>query len=132
MLNFLKKRETATTTAINPAPSTPQPIETGKETFTRDPKTGEAIYQRAMSPEHLAKVMGAMNQNIKAAQNFVMVGRQKMAMDAQLIAAEKQIVETEKQINEIVSKVRDELSLDRRWGVNLQLGVLERRDPPNG
>lgn len=107
-------------------------FETGKEIQFKDPKTGEFIYQRALSAEHRKILMDAMGKNAGLANRFMQAARQKLLIDEQVVNLNKEIVVSEKEINDEITKVRDELKLDRRWGLNLQLGVLERRDPPNG
>lgn len=128
MFNIFKKE----VPLAQPASVVTQPVlETGKEIQFKDPKSGEMIYQRALSPEHRKSVMEAMQRNASAANQFMGACRQRLAVEDQVGKANKAITDSEKEINDIITGVRDELKLDRRWGLNIQLGVLERRDPPS-
>lgn len=129
---FKKPIDIATTPPTSdPIPTTPPNIlEVGKEHYFKDPKSGESVYQRAMTAEQRGSIMQAMTKNAGAAQKLIMVSRQKIAVDTNFMAVEKEIQESEKVINDIITKIRDEMKLDRRWGFNPQLGILERRDPP--
>jgi hypothetical protein len=130
MLNLFKKPEEAKAEA--PQPSAGLAFETGKEVQFKDPKSGEFVYQRAISPEHRKLLMDAMQKNAQCANRFMQVCRQELMFSEQKSAINKEIIASEKEINDHINVVRDDLKLDRRWGLNLQLGVLERRDPPNG
>lgn len=121
--NKEEKSETATTPQ-------PQAFETGKEIQFKDQKSGETIYQRALSADHRKEVMDAMQRNASCANQFMNVSRQRIVVEEAIAKANKAIADSEKEINDIITKVRDELKLDRRWGLNIQLGILERRDPP--
>ena len=108
------------------------PLEVGKEVTFKDPKTGEFIYQRALSADQRKSIMTIMQKNGQLANQFIGVCRQEIAIGEQKLAVVKAIADSEKEINDIVNKVRDDLKLDKRWGLNMQLGCLERRDPPDG
>lgn len=107
-------------------------FETGKEVQFKDPKTGEFVYQRALTAEQRKSLMDAMQENAACANKFMMACRQRVAIEEQIASINKEITASEKRINDSITKVRDDLKLDRRWGLNMQLGVLERRDPPTG
>ena|SRR3990167_4329098 len=126
MLNFLKKKEESKPT-IEPQPKV---FEANKEITFRDEKTGEFIYQRPLTPEHRQAIMRIMGQNSQLANQFIQLNRNRLSLDSQINNISKAIIDSEKEIGDIVNKVRDELKLDRRWGLNPNLGVLERKDPP--
>ena len=127
MLNLFKKEEVKVAT---PTETPPQIFETGKEMQFKDPKTGEFVYQRAITAENKKILMDAMNKNGGLANQFMQVCRQQIAVAEQIDVVNKAIKESEKEINDTITKIREELKLDRRWGLNMALGVLERRDAP--
>jgi len=141
MLDFLKdglrswmdsppKKASATAVAEELKP--PQVFKTGEQTQFRDPKTGEFVYQYPISMEHRKTLMESIQKNAQCANQFIALNRQRMNIDGQVAAVNAQINASEKEINDVITKVRDDLKLDKRWGLNMQLGVLERRDPPTG
>ena len=124
MLNFLKKEKAVETPLATPI------FESDKEVQFKDPKTGEYIYQRPLTADQRRDIMAAMQRNAQAAQAFLQASRQVLMLEEKQIAESKAIVASEKEINDIINRIRDDLKLDRRWGFNMQLQVLERRDPP--
>ena len=74
--------------------------------------------------------MEVMQKNGGLANQFMQACRQEIMVDEQVKNIHKLIIESEKEINERITKIRDEFKLDRRWGLNMALGVLERRDAP--
>ena len=122
---FGKKEEVK---SVNPVE--PTVLEVGKTITFKDPKTGEAIYQIALSPENRKLVMDAMQENGVLGQRFMQASRNRLLTEQQVISVHNEIAASEKKINDTITKVRDEMKLDKRWGFNLQLGILERRDPP--
>lgn len=128
MLDFLKKNpakeSTPTQTPVGAV------LETGKEIQFKDPKTGEYVYQLAMSAENRKKIMDAMQKNAGLANQFMMICRQEIGVQEQKAGVLKAIIESEKEINDKITAVRDEHKLDKRWGLNMGLGVMERREPP--
>ena len=127
--------------ALNPKKETPPPgaqlapaeaFQVGKQVTFKDPKTGEHVYQIAMTAENRSAIMQAMQKNANIAQRFLQTSRQALIFQDQSAQANKEITESEKEINTTLDKIRDELKLDKRWGLNMQLGLLERRDPPSG
>jgi len=129
MLDFLKKENKVVKENINQ--SSPV-LQSGKEVQFKDEKTGEFVYQYPLSADQRKSIMETMRKNGQIANNFIAICRQEFTIKDQKEATYKAIIESEKEINEKVSEIRDELKLDRRWGLNMQLGVLERRDPPEG
>ena len=133
MLGLLNKKEKVEAVDAQIAtPAQPTTFEVGKQISFKDNKTGEMVFQIAMNPDQRKALMGSMVKNSGVANRFMVTSRQKLQLEEQLTALNKEITDSEKEINEIINKVRDELNLDKRWGLNIQLGVLERRDPPNG
>lgn len=134
MFGLFKKEATpavsSATAATQPVPIPPAPLETGKETFTRDPKTGMGIYHRPLTPEQFSTTMAAVKINMDAGQNFFHLTRQARHAARMADESEKQMVETEKKLGQIVDKIRDEQKLGRMWGLNPHLMVMERQDPP--
>lgn len=126
MLSMFKKKPVIDV----PAVTLPPPLNSNQENFARDPKTGESIYQRVLTPEQRVKVTGALNANIQASQQFLQTARQIRQMEKMSHEADMNLIASEKQIGDVVTKIRDEMKLDRRWGLNPQLMVMERRDPP--
>lgn len=114
---------------INPANSVSEP---GKEVQFKDNNTGEYIYQRALSLDQRRFCAQVMQENGQLANKFIILNRQRIDLEKGIVECMTAIVESEKRINDTVEKIRDEQKLDRRWGLNMGLGVLERRDPPNG
>ena len=122
---FGKKEEVK---PVNPVE--PSVLEVGKTITFKDPKTGETIYQIALSPENRKLVMDAMQENGVLGQRFMQASRNRILIEQQVLTIHNEIAISEKKINDTITKVRDEMKLDKRWGFNLQLGILERRDPP--
>lgn len=114
------------------SPEAPKVLETGKEVTFRDPKTGEYVYQRTISPEQRKIISQAFQKNSQMATQSIQLSRQRVAVEKAIIENDNKITETEKEINETVQKVREELKIDGRWGLNPNLMILERRDPPEG
>ena len=126
---FFKKKENPPTP---PATVQPPPIEVGKEVYSKDPKTGQAVYHRAMSAENQQVYMNVIQKNINLAQQFLVASRNFSNYLEQVMVINKGINESEKEIGVTKIKIRDEMKIDNRWDVNMNLGVWERRDPPNG
>lgn len=118
-MNFFNKPET-----VEPK------VEAGKEIQFKDPKTGELVWQRPLNNDQKKMIMDAMQKNAICAQVFMQLSRSLITAQERLIVENKNILASEKEIGDIVTKFRDEYKLDRRWGLNMNLGVLERRDPP--
>ena len=127
--------------ALNPKKETPpttpelkptEAFQVGKQVTFKDPKSGEHVYQIAMTAENRAAVMQTMQKNANIAQRFLQTSRQALIFQEQSAQANREITESEKEINTTLDKIRDEMKLDKRWGLNMQLGLLERRDPPSG
>lgn len=126
---FGKKEEIS---PIQVAQPTPEVFNANEEKQFKDPRTGEVVFQRSMTAEQRTQIFTAMKKNADAAQKLIGMSRQRLNIEKQLIKIEDEIVATEKEVNDIITKIRDDLKLSRQWGLNMQLGVLERRDPPNG
>lgn len=131
MLNFIKKIEHPKTEPVG-LDGAGQVFETGKQVTFQDPKTGEFVYQMALTPEQRKSVMDTMTKNANLANKFIQASRQRIAIEEQVSQVHKEIIASEKEIQDAITKVRDEHKLDKRWGLNMQLGLLERREPPNG
>lgn len=131
MLDFFKKKQSKVET-IDIVPQEVAAMKTGEEVQFKDPKTGEFVYQRAISAEQRKNVMMSMQKNAQLANQYISTSRQALQIEDQIRAINKAITDSEKEINDTITAVRDELKLDRRWGLNMQLGVLERRDAPGG
>ena len=129
MLEIFKKK-----TPLVEEPKSPQPevLEVGKQITFKDPKTSEHVYQIALSPAQRQEMMVAMQKNGQLAQQFLSASRNFLIFIEQAMIANKNISESEKEINTIKTKFRDDLKLDPRWDFNFNLGVMERREPPNG
>jgi len=130
MLQFLKGRPKEQEPAATP--TEPVLFEGEKERSFRDPKTGEFIYQRAITPEQRKSVFTAFQENASLANQLIGLCRQSLSLEEQTRGCNKQITDSEKKINDHIIKIRDELKLDPRWSFNMQLGCMERRDPPVG
>lgn len=107
-------------------------LEMGKETVTRDTKTGEFVYQRPIGPAQRKECFAALQENGQLANQFVSVNRQLMAIKKQVIEINDKIVASEKRIDAVINAVRDDMKLDRQWVFNINLGCMEKRVPPNG
>ena len=133
MLNFFKKSETPTQPNNSPIPTSPPPaLEIGKEVTFKDLKTNEWVYQRALTSEQKKSIIISMQKNSQCANTSIQLSRQRLAVEKAIIENDNQITITEKEINDSLQKVRDELKIDKRWGLNPNLMILERRDPPEG
>lgn len=129
MLNLFKKQDNV---VVPPIVGTPKTFEAGKEVTFRDEKTGEFVYQRSITADQRQECFQNMQENGMLANQFIAMNRQRMAMEIQIDNVNNQINASEKKINEAIEKIRDDMKLDRRWNLNMNLGVLERRDPPTG
>lgn len=127
MFGMKKKPVTVDTTA---QPATPQTLEVGKEITFKDPKSGEFVYQRAITPENRKNIVNAMARNQTCAQQSIQMFMALMGWLENATKLKNEVMTTEKGINEEVQKVRDQFKLDRRWALNPALMVLERRDAP--
>ena len=140
MLDFLKKKQPATQSSQlgNPQTqfiqqATPQEImEVGKEVQIRDPKSGEFIYRMAMSAENRKFIFDTIQKNAGVGQRIMTLAINLTAILRQMDAEDKVRIDSEKAIELAVTKVRDDMKIDKRWGLNMALGVLERREPPDG
>lgn len=110
----------------------PQAFEAGKERTFRDPRTGEFISQRSMSEEQRKLIVASLQKNTQCASQSIQLSRQFVAIQRAILANDDAITATEKEINESMQKVRDEQKLDKQWGLNPQLMILEKRVPPEG
>src|SRR3990167_2921624 len=130
MFDFFKPKPATTPT---PRPTLP-PIDTtfqvGKEVQIRDPKTGEFVYRMAMSPENRKIIFDVIQKNSGVGQRLINLAINIAGILRQLEIEDKGRIASEQLIETTITKVRDDMKLDRRWGLNMQLGVLERREPP--
>ena len=133
MFDFFKKKEEIKVPGSEPTPTVaPVSIPIDKEQVTKDPRTGELIYQRIIPAEDRESLLKSMQKNAGLANEFIVVSRQRLGVEAKLVETNNKINESEKEIAAIVNKVRDTLKLDKRWNPNFQIGMMERRDPPAG
>ena len=130
MFDFFKPKPATTPT---PSPTLP-PIDTtfqvGKEVQIRDPKTGEFVYRMAMSPENRKIIFDVIQKNSGVGQRLINLAINIAGILRQLEIEDKGRITSEQLIEATITKIRDDMKLDRRWGLNMQLGVLERREPP--
>ena len=133
MLGLFEKKKDSVVPLTPPiTDAVPQAFETGKEVQFKDPKTGEFVYQRALSADQRKFVMDAMQKNAQLANQFIGVSRQVILAQEQAASIHKSIMASEQEINKAIQKVLDDEKLDKRWRLNFQLGLIERRDPPSG
>ena len=135
MFNWSKKKIPSSNPVIpNPQSPIPPPeptnFEVGKEIQSRDPKSGEFIYRIAMSPENRKMIFDTIQKNAGVGQRLLNISINLAAILRQLDVEDKLRIESEKTIEGAVNKVRDEMKLGKMWGLNMGLGVLERREPP--
>ena len=127
MFNFLKKD-------ISPVPivsnSQPQIMEKGKEVQFKDPKTGQQVYHRSLSSEHRKLLGDAFTNQALIINEYLQTSRQFLAWQQKFLMGEKAIQDNEKILNTTMDEIRNELKLDKRWGINPQLMVLEKRESP--
>lgn len=116
-----------------PPPSPQQTtFEVGKEVMIRDPKTGEHIYRMAMSPENKKKIFDVITNNAGVGQQLINLSVNLAGILRQLDITDKGRIESEKAIEAVMNQVRDDMKVPKMWGLNMQLGLLERREPPDG
>src|SRR3990167_10113632 len=131
MFDFFKPKPATVQPSPNPAlPPTDTTFEVGKEVQIRDPKTGEYIYRMAMSPENRKMIFDVIQKNSGVGQRLINLAINIAGILRQLEIEDKGRIASEQLIETTITKVRDDMKLDRRWGLNMQLGVLERREPP--
>ena len=138
MFDFFKKKPTPTPLSQGTPPTQQglQPIpnettfEVGKEVQIRDPKTGEFVYRMAMSPENRKAIFDVIQKNSGVGQRLINLAVNIAGILRQLEIEDKGRIQSEQLIETTITKVRDDMKVDKRWGLNMQLGVLERRDPP--
>ena len=107
-------------------------FEVGKEMMTRDPKTGEYIYRIALSPENRKKSFDVIQKNGGIGQGLINLAINLVNILRQLDSVEKTWVTNQKEIDNVVTEIRDAMKIDKRYLLNPGLGVLERREPPEG
>lgn len=128
MLNLFKKPEPPKPVE-NPQP---QVLEIGKEVTFKDLKSGEWVYQRALNPDQKKALIASMQKNAMCANTSIQLSRQRIGVEKAILENDNQITVTEKEINDTLTKIRDELKIDKRWGLNPNLMILERRDAAEG
>lgn len=132
MLSLFNKKEEVKPEPITP-PVDPNPVfEVGKERTYKDPKSGEFVYQRAMTAEQKSNVMKALQKNAAHVNAAVQLSRQFAAVLKTLMDNDNKIAECDKEIGEAVQRVRDEQKISKQWLLNPNLMILERREPPEG
>ena len=129
MLDFFKKKPDTQPAQPNP-PTNDTTFEVGKEVQIRDPKTGEYIYRMAMSPENRKIIFDVIQKNSGVGQRLINLAVNIAGILRQLEIEDKGRIQSEQLIETTITKVRDDMKVDKRWGLNMQLGVLERREPP--
>ena len=131
MFDFFKPKPATVQPSPNPAlPPTDTTFEVGKEVQIRDPKTGEYIYRMAMSPENRKMIFDVIQKNSGCGQRLINLAVNIAGIFRQLEIEDKGRIASEQLIETTITKVRDDMKVDKRWGLNMQLGVLERREPP--
>ena len=130
MLNLFKKQDVPK--EEQPLGSTLPVFEEGRERTFKDPKTGEFVSQRMLSSDHRKLLMDKLQKNGGQATQAIQMFRQLVGLLRACLKVDDEIVATEKEINDAMNKVRDDLKLDRRWGLNPNLMILEKREPPDG
>jgi len=113
-------------------PPTNQPLEIGKEVTFRDPKTGEFIYQRALTQDQRKTIIEPIQRNSMSANKAIQLFIALTGWLENAAAVKAEIVKTEKEIVDAKQKIRDELKLDRQWDINPQTMNFEKRVPPSG
>ena len=130
MFDFFKPKPATTPTSSPTLPPTDTTFQVGKEVQIRDPKTGEYIYRMAMSPENRKMIFDVIQKNSGVGQRLINLAINIAGIFRQLEIEDKGRIASEQLIEATITKIRDDMKLDRRWGLNMQLGVLERREPP--
>ena len=136
--NLTKPNNPTPPVGLQPAgvalPNLPQEqttFEVGKEVMIRDPKTGEHIYRMAMSPENKKKVFDVITKNAGVGQRLINLSVNLAGILRQLDIEDKGRIQSEKDIEAVMNQVRDDMKVPKMWGLNMQLGLLERREPPD-
>lgn len=135
MLGLLKQKLHEATKPPESAKSTPpepSAFEVGKEVMIRDPFSGEFVYRMAMTPENRKKIFDIIGRNAGVGQRLINLSVNLAAILRQLDLEDKSRIESEKAIETVVNEIRDEMKIPKVWGLNMALGVFERREPPEG
>lgn len=126
---FNKKKEEVKVEAINLGTT---PVEIGKTVQFQDPKTGQIVYQQALSLEHRKILMGAMQRNGETIQVFIQDSLAYFNALDKCMETRKAIQARGAEVDAKFNEIREELKLPKDWGFNTQLGLLERRVSPGG
>ena len=84
----------------------------------------------AMSPENRKAIFDVIQKNSGVGQRLINLAVNIAGILRQLEIEDKGRIQSEQLIETTITKVRDDMKVDKRWGLNMQLGVLERREPP--
>ncbi|MCR4337980.1 MAG: hypothetical protein NUV91_09280 [Candidatus Omnitrophica bacterium] len=97
---------------------------------SQDPRTGE-IVTRIKVPEELKKrLLDNIQKNAEHANAFMQISRQLVQLQKKQHEEFEKACAAEMDIGKEVVAVREKMGLDSAWIYNLQLCMMERREPP--
>lgn len=95
-----------------------------------DPNTGETVTRVKVKLELLAELDKQVNINGQSANNFLQIARNLWQMWKKLDEEGNKASQAEQAIGKEVVKLRDKMGLDSSWIYNIQLKMMEKREPP--
>lgn len=95
-----------------------------------DPNTGETITRVKCPVNLLTEVDKHIMANSMAAQNFMQISRNIMAMFLKDYEEFQKATKAEQDMGKEVIKIREKMGLDSSWVFNIPLKMMEKREPP--
>lgn len=95
-----------------------------------DEKTGETVYRVKVPEKYIADVEKPVQANSLAANNFLSISRQIVALQKNQLHEYEKAVAAEGEIAKQVIRTREKMGLDSGWIYNIPKQSMEKRDPP--
>lgn len=95
-----------------------------------DPKTGETVIRLNVDPKLLAEIDIHINSDAKHKMDFVNISGNIVLLESQQKNLFDAINKLQESIGKEVIRIREKMKLDSSWIYNIQLKMMEKREPP--
>ena len=95
-----------------------------------DPKSGETVTRVKCQENMLVEIEKHVQTNAQAAQIFMQISRQIMALFIKDYEEFQRATKAEQDMGKEVLKLREKMGLDSSWIFNIPLKMMEKREPP--
>lgn len=100
------------------------------EEHFQDPRTGETVTYIHIPKELLVTIEKYITENTGYAQNFMFLSRQLLMTFRQWNTVFDAASKVDEKMGKEVVYIREKMLLDSSWRFNIELKVMEKREPP--